>query len=424
MAELGRQAVEALLQLLLQPLSYVAVLVLALYYMRQTRIERRLFQMKLQAWPLLLLRLLGGGLAVGLLVSCAAVLLGIRITPDTLYWVWGAGLLLSLIRVRFLCIVYAAGLVGLLQWIAGWLAWETWPSPLEGVAASLARVEPGSLLLLAAVLHLGEAILLRVQGERLSSPRLLAGKRGKLIGAYRLQGLWPVPLLLLTPALEAGAGAALPWTPLLGGAESAGGWLLLGLPAVIGYGSWTRAQLPGQLARRAARGALLYSVLLGGLAAAALWWAPLTALAALAAPLLHEALARRGRRGEDARLRYMHDERGLCVLGVVPGTPAAQLGITAGERLHKVNGIRVRTRQELYEALHANSAFCKLEVLNHEQELKFLQRARFDGEPHQLGIILAPDERDERYALERGASLLDLVARRRATRHRSDEAAL
>src|SRR5690606_29984166 len=112
---------------------------------------------------------------------------------------------------------------------------------------------------------------------------------------------------------------------------------------------------------------------------------------------------------------YVNDTRGLRILGIVPGTPAETMGLAAGEILHKVNGVRVRTKEELYEALVLNPAFCKLELLNLDGELKFAQRARYAGEHHQLGVILAPDEQANYYADNGPLSLLKLLRRSRVS---------
>ncbi|MNE56377.1 Cell division topological determinant MinJ [compost metagenome] len=100
------------------------------------------------------------------------------------------------------------------------------------------------------------------------------------------------------------------------------------------------------------------------------------------------------------------------------------MGLAAGETLHKVNGSYVKSKEELYEALVQNSAFCKLEVLNTEGELKFAQRARFAGEHHQLGVILAPDEQANYYTSSGPSSLWEIFRSSRATNRRgSAEAA-
>jgi hypothetical protein len=54
--------------------------------------------------------------------------------------------------------------------------------------------------------------------------------------------------------------------------------------------------------------------------------------------------------------------------------------------------MRLNNQEDLHAALRLNPAFCKLEVLNYSGESKFLQRAIYDGDHHQLGMILVPDE--------------------------------
>ncbi|GGG06726.1 PDZ domain-containing protein [Paenibacillus abyssi] len=418
--ELLRQAGTAALQLLIQPFYYIAVLLIVLLYFRQTRMERKLFHVRLQVWPILLVRTLVSGLAAGIVVSLAAAFIGVMITPEAIYWIWGMAAILVLFRVRFLCFAYSVGLLGILQWLIGWFDLSGSGEWIKATAESLASLDIPGLLLLVALMHAAESLLLRRQGSRIVSPMFLEGKRGRLVGGFQLQGYWPVPLLLLVPAhTDSAAAALLPWTPLFGGDIWAAGFTMIGLPMVIGFSEVTRSLLPGQQVKQTSKGLLFYSLLLILIAGAAAWWPPLTLTAALCALLLHEAMVWiSSRREAQSSPLYVHDDRGLRVLAVVPGTPADELGIMAGEILYKVNGHRVRTKEELYEALHENSAFCKLEVLNHEGQIKFMQRARFAGEHHQLGVILAPDERADYYAASKPASLLDVVRRERTVYQR------
>ncbi|OXM15068.1 serine protease [Paenibacillus herberti] len=418
--ELLREYGSAALQMLSQPFYYVALIVMILAYIRRTTLERRMFHVRLHAWPLLLFRAMSWGLLAGVILSLAAASIGILLTPDAVLWLWGTAAVLALLRVRYLCFAYSAGLLGLLQGLSSLLALEDSGGWIGSLAQSLAALDMPGLLLLVAGLHLVEALLVRRDAGRLASPLYLEGKRGKLIGGYSLQGFWPVPLLLLVPAADGAVGtAALPWTPLLGGDAWAGGWTVLALPVVIGFVDLALSALPKQQARLASRRLLLYSAVLAVLALGAAFAAPLVPLASLAALGLHEALVLLGERRERQQPpRFVHDSRGLCILGVVPGTPAEEMGLEAGEVLHKVNGQRVRTKEELYTALHENSAFCRLEVLNLEGQVKFVQRARFDGEHHQLGVLLAPDEGAGYYAAPAHLSLLGLLRGDKAARRR------
>jgi hypothetical protein len=202
-------------------------------------------------------------------------------------------------------------------------------------------------------------------------------------------------MLLLTP-LAAGAGidGALPWPTLFGG-ETAAGWGALAFPVLVGFHSLALTRLPESKARTSAFRLAAYGLTVAALGVCVYfvptWWA--AGLAALLCFGLHELIVVLDRRGEVMTAPYfVHDARGLKILAVVPGSPAAELGIEPGHVLRKVNGIPVRDRAELHAAMRMNAAFMKLEVLNHAGESRFLQRAVYANEHHQLGIVLCPDE--------------------------------
>ncbi|GMK38294.1 cell division topological determinant MinJ [Paenibacillus sp. CCS19] len=412
---------DGVLHALAQPYYYIAVFVIGFLYMRGTWVERRLFSVRLHVWPILLARTVGAGLVVGIVLSGISVLIGASLTAEAAIWLWGTAGVLALLRLRYLCFAYAAGVLSLLQWVNGFVHLENGTGWIGDRAASLAAIDMPAVLLLVALLHGAEALLVKRQGSKFATPMFMEGKRGKLIGAYQLQGYWAVPLLLLVPT---GAdGGALNWTPLLpllsGEHASSVGWSFTALPMVIGFTEWTRSQLPENKARLASKSLLWYSLAVAVAALLAAWLPSLLPLAALVALVLHELLIwSSAKRESEGTPLFVHDQRGLMVLGIVPGTPAAQMGLQSGEILHKVNGVRVRTKEELYEALHRNSAFCKLEVLNREGEQRFVQRSRYAGEHHQLGVILAPDDRADYYVEPAPGSFIGMLWRSRATKHR------
>lgn len=258
-------------------------------------------------------------------------------------------------------------------------------------------------------------------------PVFFEGKRGKPIGVYRLQQYWPVPLLLLAPAPAAGASwmfglvdassTPLPWEPLLGGGSWASGWWLLPFPVLIGFGSMTLSRLPGAAARENASRIAIYGILVLGMALLAAWLPVAAAPAALLTLLLHEVLIRLdGWLEARKQPLYVHDERGLKVLAVLPGSAAEAMAIAPGEVLRKVNGMQVRTRSELHAALRENPAFCKLEVLDLQGEVRFLSRTLYAGQHHQLGLVLCPDDEAPYMAIPGPTGLWALLRTRRARR--------
>jgi len=418
------QAGSGIAAALIQPFGYVAVLLVLLLALRQIRAERRLFHARLTAWPGRLLAALPAGLAVGILVSAAVLFLGVDLNADAVIWLWCVSLLLGLVRLRFAAAAYGAGLVAFLQWLSGWFDWSGSPELIKRLAASLASFDAAGLLLIAGLLLPAEALLLWRFSRRLSGPVIVDGKRGRPIGGWRIDAVWPVPLLLLVPAAGTSAGAAeLPWTPLFWSLGEPQGWALLGLPVVIGSVWRTTSLLPAAKAARTAR-ELLWTGLIAAVAgAAAAQWELLLPAAAAAVPALREiaSFIERSREAAASPL-YAHEGNGLRVLAVLPGSSGAQLGIEPGEIVSKVNGTAVRTPEELYDGLLANPAFCKIELLNHEGHVRFVQRARYENEHHQLGLVLAPFE-DAAYTVS-GAprSLIGLLPWSRPFRRRGGSA--
>ncbi|WP_150270671.1 PDZ domain-containing protein [Paenibacillus tepidiphilus] len=402
----------ASLKLLIQPYYYIALLFVMLYYRRQLAQERDLIHVKLHSWGKEAWLRIWSGLAAALPLSLAAVGLGITLPPAAVGLIWAVSLLLMLFRVRYLCFAYAIGILGIAKFVLSFFP-DTLQSGWAGtVAGALRAMDIPALLVLAGLLHLSEALLARWQGAALATPLFLAGKRGKVVGGYRLEAFWPVPLFLLLPA---GPGAGeLPWQPLLGG-----GLGLVALPVLIGFSDVTQGLLPARKATRiSGRLALAGLALLGGAALAA-WWSPLTLPAALLALLLREGLFHYGALEERGLSpAFVHPPAGRKVLAVLPGSPAEELGIRPGEVLLKVNGMLLTGPAALHEALRMNPAFCKLEVQNLAGESKYLQRAIYDGDHHQLGMILAPQSDEPITAGAKPPGIFGIIGRKTGTLRR------
>ncbi|MFF2018130.1 PDZ domain-containing protein [Paenibacillus sp. NPDC058177] len=416
MLELLGSLGKAALNLLIQPYYYIALIFVALYYRRQVALERKLIHVKLHSPGQEIWRTVWSGLVMGLLVSVAAVLLGVSISGPAVACIWIVTLLLLLIRVRYLCFAYAIGILGVIQFVFSFFPNAFQTGTVGTLVTGLREMDIPALLVLAALLHLAEALLARWQGPGLASPLFLKGKRGKVVGGFQLQAFWPLPLFLLVPA-AAGTGD-LPWQPLLGG-----GLGIVSLPVIIGFSEMTHSLLPGRKAARTAGRLLIYSGVLLGLSLLAFWWSPLTLLAALAAVLLHEGLSWYSALEERSSSPiFVHPPHGRKVLAVLPGSPGQELGILPGEVLLKVNGVLLTEAAQLHEALRKNPAFCKLEVQNRAGESKYLQTAIYDGDHHQLGIILAPEPDETTIALAKPTSIFGIISLR-ASLSRSNRSA-
>ncbi|MFB9278300.1 PDZ domain-containing protein [Cohnella cellulosilytica] len=384
-----REAGQAAIGLFTFPYFYIAIALVWWHARHTVNLQRRLYHVRLYGTLRLTLTRVGAGLAAGAALSLAGLGAGAALNGETLMFVWIALGVLALFRFRYICLAYAAGALGLLQSAAEWTGFGV----AEGTAAEALRIllaiDVPALLFIAGLLHIAEGLLVRLQNKTLAIPLFLQGKRGKAMGAYAVAGVWPVPLLWLVPSSD--GGFSLPWAPLFGGDAAA--WSLLAFPVLIGFGDRTSAYWAERKAKTSGNWLMLYGAIIAALAVCALYWPPLVAIASAAAFLLHEGLLWIGRLAEAGKAPlYSQDGTGVKVLAVLPGTPAEELGLQAGEVIKKVNGTFVRNKEELHAALQLQSAYCKLEVVNREGHVKFLQRARYEGEHYQLGVIPAPDD--------------------------------
>ncbi|WP_438435452.1 PDZ domain-containing protein [Gorillibacterium sp. sgz500922] len=409
--ELFHRLLAALGRLALNPFYYISILFVVIQYRRHIILERKFFASRLHSLGQETWRTVVWGLAAGVIASLVLAGTGIRLEPGTVVLLWGLTLGLLFLRVRFLCLAYSAGLLGLLHLILPQLPGWGSHSGYDWFYRAIDGVDVPSLFVLVAVLHLLEAGLILLQGDRLATPLFIESKRGKIVGSYQLQGFWPVPLFLLAPVASGGVG--LPWEPLLAGNWGAVQWDFLAFPAVIGFTGMTLSRLPRPKLRQTAGLLTLYGAVLLAGAMLSVFWTPFGWAVAILSILLHEAVLAYGDRLEHkSGPFYVNGPRGLTILAVLPGSPAESAGLGVGEVLHKVNGMRVQTKEELHEALRLNSAFCKLEVLNLEGESKFVSRPLYEDEHHQLGIVIAPDDDAPYFVEEKTFSFPSYVRRK------------
>jgi hypothetical protein len=404
-ASIGLQLSQAIIHLWIHPFYYLAILLLILHYYRQVTFERQCFHARLHSVPIETWNSVIWGLMAGLFASVLFLALGMVIRPFDLLWVWGITLVLSIFRIRYLCMAYAVGIVGILHSVSVWLTIE----PLVGFGwyISLQEIHLPSLLALVGLLHLIEAFLVRRQGARAAMPIFIEGKRGKVVGGYQLQRFWPIPLFMWVP-MSTESGLMIPGADLLmqwGWPWIAGGIALQTLsiipfPALVGYGERTISQYPEMQATRAARYLTGYGLFIFLMAWLTEQWSFLAILGALLVIGLHEAMILYLQsKDQSEKPLYVHDHRGLMILAVLPNSAAEEMEIRAGEIIVKVNGQLTLNKEDLHQALQRNPAHCKLEVINRAGHVKFVARSIYHGEHHQLGILLAPDQQ-ARYAMK------------------------
>ena len=125
------------------------------------------------------------------------------------------------------------------------------------------------------------------------------------------------------------------------------------------------------------------------------YWYPLASIVIVALAIIgREVISLRQRLFED-NLPFYFSKRnhGLMIFGVIPDSPAEKMGLKVGELITKANGVLINDEESFYEALQKNRAHCKLEVLDVNDQIRLLQRALYEEDHHELGILFVQDEK-------------------------------
>ncbi|WP_062050168.1 PDZ domain-containing protein [Bacillus sp. JCM 19034] len=325
-------------------------------------------------------------LLMGLYISIITILLGITFSNNWFLLVSALYFLFVLtLRTRFVSPTYVLGLVVLLYFIAPILREYEWFSLVDVV---LQQMDIRAVSLLLALSLIVEGCLIRLNGPVYTSPRLEKSKRGKWVGYHEANRLWILPVIAFVPA---GIIPTFEYWPVFSVNEISLQPVLF--PLLIGFQLQVRGSHPTNAIRRYGQ-----SILLVGLAAIllviAIYYVPwLAIILAIGTVIAREVLTFMHKKRDEVQSPYFSSSpKGCVIVGVLPGSPAEKMKLTVGETIQKVNGMHVSNEHEFYERLQLNSAFCKLEVLDFDGEVRFAQTPLYDGQHHQIGILFVKEE--------------------------------
>ncbi|WP_246942682.1 PDZ domain-containing protein [Bacillus pinisoli] len=370
------------------PLFYFFLLLTVVMGYRRVKKERSFFHVRIFDTISETKLMLTAGLFAGLVISLLTIGVGFVLPVGGVVLIAAVTLVLGLtFRLRLLSPAYVMGLVILLSMILP--EWQTGHAIVDVLIAELEIIHPTTLSGLLALLLIAEGFLIMKDGSRISTPRLETSKRGRMIGSHLSNLLWMLPVFILLPG--APVTSVFPWWPLLSVGQQS--FALCLLPFGIGFFQKTRGSLP--------KGAIVYTgkrvMALGmfmAILAVTTYWLPMMSIAvALLAMIGRELLTIQQRVQDDDHHYFSRRDQGLVILGIIPKSPAEKMALQVGEFITKVNGSQVKSVEEFYYALQKNAAFVKLEVVDHNGELRLVQRALYDGEHHELGMLFVQDEK-------------------------------
>lgn len=275
----------------------------------------------------------------------------------------------------------AVGLVGLFD-ANGW-SLDLGFTDFNGYAIATEWLLPVALL--AGALVIAEGLLISKTGAASASPQLEKSSRGLKAAVYGSKRLWLIPLLLVVPGslIEEAA----PYWPQLPIGESSFSFILF--PFVFGFQNRARKTLPVYLFPKIGKMTWQLGIGIVLLALLGLLWAPMAIVALVLGIIGRIAITvyfeQKERHGKHA---VTPKAEGVMIVDVLPDSPAHKMGLQRGEVIRKVNGLAVSNETELYQAIQVNAAHCRLEVLDHNDELRLRQHVIFRHDHHRLGLIV------------------------------------
>lgn len=380
-------------KLFANPVFYYLIFLSGFLGVSRVKRERKNFHTRTFDAYFELRQLIPLGLILGLVLSIVTVTAGLTVPFAAILLIVVFTLLWSFTtNIRLMSPVYTVGasFFGVIL-----IAEYDWNIPLFKDAFQVIdeKVYP-SMVILLALLLISEGILISKNASKGSSPKLVKSKRGQNVGVHEVKRLWMLPVFLLIP----GDALTLPfeWWPVFHiGAES---YSLLLVPFAVGFNQQMQGMLPKQSIQLHGRRVITFGSLILVLSVIGYWY-PLISIGVAAFAIIGREIISLLLRLKDDNLPFYFSKKnnGLMIIGIIPESPADKMGLQVGELITKINGVIIRDEQVFYEALQKNRAHCKLEVLDINGEIRFVQRALYEGDHYELGILFVQDQRkDER----------------------------
>jgi len=379
--------------LFLHPLLYVSIIIALAIGVIRIQTERRDFNIRIYRKSMELRNLLPQGIMWGLLLSLFTLGAGLVVPPVVLLLIGAISLLLALtLKMRLLSPAYSVSISFFLLFIlyryGGEIEW-----PLVGeYFQDIDRPVYPTVAILLGLLLLAEGFLITRNAIKRPSPGLVISKRGQTVGRYASRRIWMLPLFVFIPG--GNLPAPFDWFPVF----SLDGQPItpIVIPFLIGFSQKVQGMLPETAIKASGRqvillGTVVLAAAIGG------YWYPYVSIISVVIGLIGRECIYYFRKSSDrnASFYFSRSKLGVRILGVIPDTPAQKMGLELGEIVTKINGIHVTDERELYKALQKNRAHCKLEVVGNNQQIRYVQRALFEGEHHELGLLFTENQTKE-----------------------------
>ncbi|MFJ8257688.1 PDZ domain-containing protein [Peribacillus asahii] len=375
-------------ELFLNPLFYLSLIVCWWIGSQRVKQERRNFNTKIldssHEWQ----GLLPQGLLWGLILSIITLGTGLAIPIAAMIILTAVTLVLALtFQFRFLSPAYTFSLT---LFIVFFIYQQNVRLPIwNEYFEQLEKAIYPTLAILLGLLLIAEGFIIQRNGAKIITPQFTVSKRGQTIGLYASRRIWLLPMFVFIPGGD--LAAPFTWYPIFSIGEAQIAPIVL--PVIIGFTQNVQGTIPEQAVKAHGKQVVSLGFFMTVLALLSYWYPVLAIVTAILALVGRELIYYLQKTADDKRPFYFSQSaKGVKILGVIPHTPADKMGLEKGEIISKINGVVVKTEAQLYQALQKNRAHCKLEVIGNNGEMRLVQRALFEGEHYELGLLFVESQ--------------------------------
>ena len=376
----------AIARFFINPLLYVAIFVAVLLGYLRVKRERKFYHIRiLNGWTELK-SIFSLGFVLSIILSILTIAAGLTVQVQYLIVVSVVTIICTLLlNFHLLSAISTWGIAFGILLFMNWqgIKIEIFGYQLEGISLNDSSIVTAIFII--GLLLIVEGIIMHKEGAKIASPLLEKTNRGLKSIAFFSKKIAVIPVFFLVPSnvIEPFA----PWWPYFTiGAEQFG---LVLFPVVIGFQQVTRRLLPVHFYPKLGRYVRILGdiTILGGVAA---YIDERIGIIVIAIVLIVRFVLSIGYKMTERKDVYAVSpaNEGAMIAAVLPGSPAEKMGLVAGEVIKRVNGRAVFSERELYEALQINAAYCKLEVLDFQKELRLTQYVVHSEDHHQIGLII------------------------------------
>jgi len=382
---------KGILYFVCNPVLYFLIAGFFLFGWQRVRRERRSFGLKVYGVFNSVMVTIVPSLLIGLIGTIILVGAGISLPFGVIALITACYFLtFCTVQLRFLSPMIAVGLTMIIAYFL-----SDFSTPFDLLNRWISDINRASLRdigIMLTVVTLLEAVGVLIWGGRQTSPRLITSSRGKKVGAHEASQLWIAPIFILIP-MSTGGVDAMSWWPFSAG-HSFG---LCLLPLGIGFQQLISHSLPLPAIRQSGRWLLGTAILIAMLTGVSFFYfrdgcllvaAAIAVLSRISFVLWHYRVH------HAYSFFFTNKGNGLMVVGIIPNSPADYMNVKIGEVVDKANGRSVRTEEDFYRALQINAAYCKLDILNYEEEIRFVKAPVYENDFHNIGFLfLEPSRR-------------------------------